>query len=153
MISNNWELFNKNVQIKNNKYAEYEDTEGNYAVFDPLTLLCGVQENELTEEQVNIAKFEGKIPKDMELKTKEVTRAVSKKEITGKDKDKYTLVNKKEQKYVVWFVIDGLKNMTAYNNQEEALKVAKAHNKPILELKWLNTQTLYMQGTYTKLVV
>lgn len=135
MISNNWESFNKNVEIVNKDYSTFEDEEGNYAILPTASLLCGVQYNELTEEQLNVAKFEGKIPKDMKLKTKEVAKLVSKDKLTGNPKDKYTLVEgEKEQKYIVWFVIDGMKNISAYNNKKEALEEAKKRNKEVLSV-------------------
>lgn len=135
MISKDWKTFNQNVQIKDKELAIYEDEEGNYAEIDTRLLKCGVQYNELTEEQLNIAKFEMKIPKDMKLKTKERTKKVTKDTITGKAEDKYTLVeNGKEQVYKVWFVVDSLNNITAFNNKEDALKEAKARNEEILKV-------------------
>lgn len=133
MISNNWESFNENVTIKDKDISIYEDKEGNYAILPTANLLCGVQYNELTEEQLNVAKFEGKIPKDMKLKTKEVKKLVKKSDLTGNEKDKYTLVEgDKEQRYIVWFVIDGMKNLTAFNNKEEAIAKAKERNDIVL---------------------
>lgn len=133
MISNNWESFNENVTIKDKDISIYEDKEGNYAILPTANLLCGVQYNELTEEQLNIAKFEGKIPKDIKLKTKEVKKLVKKSDLTGNEKDKYTLVEgDKEQRYIVWFVIDGMKNLTAFNNKEEAIAKAKERNDIVL---------------------
>lgn len=133
MISNNWESFNENVTIKDKDVSIYEDNEGNYAILPTANLLCGVQYNELTEEQLNVAKFEGKIPKDIKLKTKEVKKLVKKSDLTGNEKDKYTLVEgDKEQRYIVWFVIDGMKNLTAFNNKEEAIAKAKERNDIVL---------------------
>ena len=133
MISNNWESFNENVTIKDKDISIYEDKEGNYAILPTANLLCGVQYNELTEEQLNVAKFEGKIPKDIKLKTKEVKKLVKKSDLTGNEKDKYTLVEgDKEQRYIVWFVIDGMKNLTAFNNKEEAIAKAKERNDIVL---------------------
>lgn len=132
MISKDWKIFNDNVQIKDKEISYYEDNEGNYAVLPTANLLCGVQYNELTEEQLNIAKFEGKIPKDMKLKTIEVRPKITKDKKTGNEKDKYTIIEgDKEQRYVVWFIVDGMKNITAYNNKEEALKEAKARNDEV----------------------
>lgn len=133
MISKDWKIFNDNVQIKDKEISYYEDNEGNYAVLPTANLLCGVQYNELTEEQLNIAKFEGKIPKDMKLKTIEVRPKITKDKKTGNEKDKYTIIEgDKEQRYVVWFVIDGLKNITAFNNKNDALQEAKKRNDEVL---------------------
>lgn len=133
MISKDWKIFNDNVQIKDKEISYYEDDEGNYAVLPTANLLCGVQYNELTEEQLNIAKFEGKIPKDMKLKTIEVRPKITKDKKTGNEKDKYTIIEgDKEQRYVVWFVVDGLKNITAFNNKNDALQEAKKRNDEVL---------------------
>lgn len=134
MISKDWLEFNKNVTI-GKEISKYEDEEGNYAEIDTRLLRCGVQYNELTEEQLKVAKFNKQIPKDMKLKTKERAKIVTKDTITGKAEDKNILTeNGKEQVYLVWFVIDGLKNMTPFDNKKEALEKAKARNKEIMEL-------------------
>jgi hypothetical protein len=131
LITKDWEDFNKNITL-GKEISIYEDEEGNYAEIDTRLLRCGVQYNELTEEQLNVAKFENKIPKDMKLKTKERPKYTSKDKLTGKDSDKFTIIeNGKEQVYIVWFIIDGLKNMKAYAKREEALEKAKARNKEI----------------------
>lgn len=135
MISKDWETFNKYVTIKDKEISYYEDEEGNYAVLPTANLLCGVQYNELTEEQLNVAKFENKIPKDMKLKTKERPKLVTKDKITGKEADKNTIVEDgKEQVYLVWFIVDGLKNITAYAKKEEAVEKAKARVKEVLSV-------------------
>ena len=134
MISNNWETFNKNIKIVNSLYSNYEDKEGNYAVIDTKLLLCGVQRSELTEEQLKVAKFEGRVPKDMKLKTIEVTTQIPKEKKTGKEEDKYTIIEEKEKRYVVWFIADALKNLQAFDNQEEAMQKAKEHNEKILKV-------------------
>lgn len=132
MITKDWEDFNKCVTIKNKEISVYEDEEGNYAVLPTSNLLCGVQYNELTESQLNVMKFDKKIPKDMKLKTKERPKLVTKDTLTGKESDKNIIVEDgKEQVYIVWFIIDGLKNMKAYAKKEEALEKAKARNKEI----------------------
>lgn len=134
MISKNWKEFIKNINIKDKDVSIYEDNEGNYAILPTANLLCGVQYNELTEQQLQVAIFEQKIPKNMKLETKEIKKIISKKDITGKDEDKYTLVesDKTEKAYIVWFLIDGLKNMQPFTNKAEALKVAKDHNEKVL---------------------
>ena len=135
MITKDWEDFNKCVTIKNKEISIYEDEKGNYAVLPTSNLLCGVQYNELTESQLNVMKFDKKIPKDMKLKTKERPKLVTKDTLTGKESDKTIIVeNGKEQVYLVWFIIDGLKNLKAYAKRDEAVEKAKARNKEIMEL-------------------
>lgn len=135
MISKNWEDFNKCVTIKDKDISVYEDAEGNYAVLPTANLLSGVQYNELTEDQLKIAMFEDKIPKDMKLKTKEVRPLITKDKKTGKEEDKYTLVesDQKETRYIVWFVVDGMKNITAFNDKAKAIEEAKKRNKEVLD--------------------
>lgn len=134
MISKDWEIFNKYVTIQDKDISIYEDEEGNYAVLPTANLLCGVQYNELTQEQLNVAIFEKKIPKDMKLKTIEKPKIISKKEKTGKEEDKNILIesDEKETRYKVWFIIDGMKNLTAFNNPIDAITKAKKKNKEVL---------------------
>jgi hypothetical protein len=136
LITKDWEDFNKNITL-GKEISIYEDEEGNYAEIDTRLLRCGVQYNELTEEQLNVAKFENKIPKDMKLKTKEVYPLVPKSTITGKDEDKTTIVqsDKKELRYLVWFIVDGMKNMSAFVNKEDALKTSKEWNDKVLKVR------------------
>ena len=135
MITKDWEDFNKCVTIKNKEISIYEDEEGNYAVLPTSNLLCGVQYNELTESQLNMMKFDKKIPKDMKLKTKERPKLVTKDTLTGKESDKTIIVeNGKEQVYLVWFIIDGLKNLKAYAKRDEAVEKAKARNEEVLAI-------------------
>lgn len=136
MITKDWEEFNKCVTIKNKEISIYEDEEGNYAVLPTSNLLCGVQYNELTESQLNVMKFDKKIPKDMKLKTKERPKLVTKDTLTGKESDKNIIVeNGKEQVYLVWFIIDGLKNLKAYVKRDEAIEKAKARNEEVLAIE------------------
>lgn len=135
MITKDWEDFNKCVTIKNKEISVYEDEEGNYAVLPTSNLLCGVQYNELTESQLNVMKFDKKIPKDMKLKTKERPKLVTKDTLTGKESDKTIIVeNGKEQVYLVWFIIDGLKNLKAYAKRDEAIEKAKVRNEEVLAI-------------------
>lgn len=136
MISKDWATFNKYVTLKDKDISIYEDEEGNYAVLPTANLLCGVQYNELTQEQLNVAIFEKKIPKDMKLKTIEKNKIISKKEKTGKEEDKNILIesDEKEKRYKVWFIIDGMKNITAFNNPLDAIMKAKKKNEEIFNL-------------------
>lgn len=136
MISKDWETFNNYITIKDKEISIYEDEEGNYAILPTANLLCGVQYNELTEEQLNMAKFEKRVPQDMKFKTKERPKIVSKDKLTGNPKDKTTLVeNGKEQVYEVWFVIDGMKNSSAFNNKSKAIEEAKKRNNQVLKMR------------------
>lgn len=135
MISNQWDKFNNFITIKDKSVSEYEDEEGNYAILPTGNLLCGVQYNELTEEQLKVAIFEGKIPKDMKLKTKERKKVITKDKKTGNKEDRFTLIEDgKELIYQVWFIVDGMKNTTAFNDKDEAIAKAKEQNKKVLEI-------------------
>lgn len=137
MISKDWKTFTNYITIEDKELSKYEDEEGNYAILPTANLLCGVQYNELTEDQKNVAIFQKQIPKDMKLKTKEVYPLVPKSTITGKDEDKTIIVqsDKKELRYLVWFIVDGMKNMSAYTNKEDALKTSKEWNDKVLKVR------------------
>jgi hypothetical protein len=43
--------------------------------------------------------------------------------------------DKKELRYLVWFIVDGMKNMSAYTNKEDALKTSKEWNDKVLKVR------------------
>lgn len=135
MISKDWETFNKNVKIKNLKVSLYEDDEGNYMILPTSSLLANVQYAELNKQDLQTAKFQMKIPKDMELNQVKSKTFKLKYDRTHKEADKNIIEEVEQVVSQVWFIADGLQHSTAYNNKEEALKKAKDFNKKILDLK------------------
>ena len=112
----------------------YEDDEGNYTLLEEKLLLCGVQYKELSKEEVQAHKFDMKIPHKMELNKVKITIPSSKYERTKKEADKFVIENKEVERYQVWFVMNSLRMVTAFNNKEEAIAKAKEINNKILDI-------------------
>ena len=58
-----------------------------------------------------------------------VNKIIPKNKITGKDKDKNTLVEQEVEVNQVWFVKNALKMHTTFNNKEEAKAYFEKVNK------------------------
>ena len=123
-----------NIEYKSKELAIYEDKEGNYFGVTPSNLLVAVQYVELDNTEYKNAEFNGLIPKDFKANEIEVLRPVPKYDITKRESDKYTLVDKKEKVKQVWFVANGLKIQKAYSSKEDAIKKAKEINEEIFKL-------------------
>lgn len=118
---------------KENGQWIYEDDEGNYTLLEEKLLLCGVQYKELSKEEVQAHKFDMKIPHKLELNKIKKTIPSSKYERTKKEADKFVIENKEVERYQVWFVMNSLRMVTAFNNKEEAIAKAKEINNKILD--------------------
>lgn len=125
------EEYYKHITYINDKLAEYEDEEGNLFAVTPSNLLVAVQYQALNKQEYEQAVFNQLVPKDFTCKEIEIDKLVPKNEMTHNDKDKYTIISIKQKAKEVWFVSNGLGIRKAYNNKEEALKVAKNINNKI----------------------
>ena len=126
--------FYKNVRYIDERLAIYEDDKGNYVHNTPATLLVNVQYHEMTKEELEKAVFNQLVPKDMIFKEVDKKTIVPKNEITGKDKDKYTLVDKIVKAKQVWIMSNSLGVKMAFNSKEEAKKVRDEINSKIYEV-------------------
>ena len=124
----------KNITYINKDVAVYEDNEGNYFNVSPVSLFVGVQYNKLNQKQYEQAVFNQIVPKDMICKEIEITEVVPKSEITKKEKDQFTLVDKKVKGREFWLVQNSMGMKKAYPDKESALKQAKEINKKIFEV-------------------
>lgn len=127
------EKFYEYTKVINKELAEYKDEEGNYTLLPVTALLLSVDYNELNKQQFEVAKFNQDIPKDCITKIAKVKKAISKYEITHKEEDRFTLVEKEEDVHQVWFAINQLKIKKAFLTKEEAVKYAEKINKSILK--------------------
>lgn len=127
------ELFYKSIKIIDKTMTKYEDEDGNYSILPTSALLVGVDYNEFESEQFKIAVFNGDIPKDFETKIKNIKKPVQKYELTKNPADKYTITDKEVAVRPVWFVLNTLGIKKAFNNKEEAIKIAKKINKKVIE--------------------
>lgn len=128
------EEYYKHIKYINDRVAEYEDEEGNYFQVTPSNLLVAVQYQALNKQEYEQAVFQQLVPKDIICKEVDIDKIVPKNEVTHNDKDKFTLTTIKQKAKQVWFVMNSVGIKKAYNDKEEALKVAKEINKKIFEV-------------------
>lgn len=128
------EEYYKHIKYINDRVAEYEDEEGNYFQVTPSNLLAAVQYQALNKQEYEQAVFQQLVPKDIICKEIDIDKIIPKNEVTHNDKDKFTLTTIKQKAKQVWFVMNSVGIKKAYNDKEEALKVAKEINKKIFEV-------------------
>lgn len=128
------EQYYKNITYINKDVATYEDEEGDYFNISPVSLFVGVQHNKLNLKQYEQAVFNQIVPKDMICRDIEITKLVPKSEITKKEKDQFTLVDKKVKGKEFWLVQNSMGIKKAYPDKESAHKIAKEINKKIFEV-------------------
>lgn len=139
MIKRDLKEFMDNVNIVNDKLSIYGDKEGNVRLLSTIQLFANVDYLELTDTELSNAKFQNIID-DIEYKTIEVDRPVSKYEETKEEEDKYVLTNKKTKVYQIWNVSNGFQvgqSITAhksFNSQEEAIEYADSINDEVLPI-------------------
>lgn len=121
------EKFMGNVEVYGN-IASYEDEKGNYFEIDKKALKTSCVYLELTEKELETMKFEKKIDKNLDYPKCKVERPVTKDTITGKEKDKTTLVNQEQDGYKVWVVANSLKITKSFTNKDDALLIARRIN-------------------------
>ena len=124
--------FYDNIEIINKDLSKYEDNKGNMFILNTINLLARVDYMELTKEEYKVAKFQQKI-EDLDYSTTNIKRVVSKNEITKKEEDKYTLVDKEVSVRQIWNVSNPYGVFKSYTNKEEAVKYAKEVNEKILK--------------------
>lgn len=130
--------FYENIEIYNKDFSNYKDDKGNMFVFNTVYALLRVDHMEVsTEKKGKISEydkliFENKIEK---LDYKEIIKKtiVPKSDITGKEEDFTTLVDKEEKAIELWRVSNNLGLIKCYTTKDEAIKYAEETNKKILE--------------------
>lgn len=125
----------EHIKILNKDLSEYYNQETGVRKPIPTSyLLASVDYMELTEEELEKAKFNMVIDKDVEFKTKMVKRPRIKYEITKIEADKNKLIDSEVKVYCVWNVSNSLKLKKTFNNKEEALALYDKINTPLYEL-------------------
>lgn len=123
MLSEKLEDYMKKVIIRNKEISEYVDEEkGNRYTIPTGQLFPRVEYYELTKQELTKMKFESKVD-DLEYSQIEFNRPTPKSEITKRDEDKFTLVDKTIKGYVVWNVSNGLNIKQSFTNKKEAIKL------------------------------
>lgn len=124
--------FYDNIEVINKDLSKYEDSKGNMFILNTINLLTRVDYMELTKEEYKVAKFQQKI-EDLDYSTINIKRVVSKNEITKKEEDKYTLVDKEVSVRQIWNVSNPYGVFKSYTDKDEAVKYAKEVNEKILK--------------------
>lgn len=128
------ELFMSKVNIINKDFALYEDFDKGVIVpLNTITLLANLDYLELEKTQFDIAVFQQKIDGKLEYNITNIKKPVPKSDITGKDEDKNTLVEKECAVRQVWNVSNRYGAVKSFNDKEEAIKYAHEINKKIFE--------------------
>lgn len=122
------------VNVLSKEISEYYNEETGVRKIIPTSyLLASVDYIELTESELEQARFNMAVDKDVEYKTKMVIRPKIKYEITKNEKDKNKLVDTTVKVYCIWNVSNSLKLKKSFNNKEEALELYEKINQPILD--------------------
>lgn len=133
MIKDIEKFYSECITIIDENLTQYKDEDGNYSILPTPGILVSVDYNELNKQQYEIAAFNQDIPKDFKAEIKKVKKAISKYDITHKEEDRFTLTEKEEDVRQVWFVMNQFKIKKAFNNKDEALKLAEKINEPIIK--------------------
>lgn len=134
------EDFMKNIYIEDKSFSQYEDIKGNYFELNTVQLLTRVDYMELSVEKIGKngaseyeqALFNKKI-NNLEYNHKEIKKAIPKSEITGKEEDKFTITEKKNEIVEVWNVSNPYGAYKSFTNKKDALKLAKSINTKVKE--------------------
>lgn len=126
--------FYDNLTFINKDLAQYEDEKGNLQIIPNSQLLTNVSYEELTDAEMKKAKFQMLIGKDQKFEITDGIRQVDKSTITKRKEDELTIADTNVKVSRVWFVVNGLKLVKAFDNKEEAVKTAKEINEKILKV-------------------
>lgn len=124
MLTENLTEYMSKVTITNKDISEYKDEDNGTRYIVPTGQLLGKLDYlELTEKELETAKYKLLIDKHIDYKTTMATRPVLKSDITGKDKDKNTIIDSTVKVYQVWNVSNGLNIKQSFDNKEDAIKL------------------------------
>lgn len=128
----NLEEFMEKVKILGKEFTMYEDKKkGLIFPLNTVHLLTRVDYLELTKEEYQTAKFQKKID-DLDYTIETVKRVAPKSEVTKKDDDKFTLVDKEVAVRKIWNVSNTAGAFKSFTNKEEAIEMSEEINNKIL---------------------
>lgn len=123
------------VKLLSKEISEYYNEEKGVRKIIPTSyLLCSLDYMELSEAELEKAKFDMLIDKDVEFDTKMVVRPRLKYEITKNEADKNKIVDSKVKVYCIWNISNSLRLKKSFNNKKEALELYDKINRPILDM-------------------
>lgn len=124
MLTENLTEYMSKVTITNKDISEYKDEDNGTRYIVPTGQLLGKLDYlELTEKELETAKYKLLVDKHIDYKTTMATRPVLKSDITGKEKDKNTIIDSTVKVYQVWNVSNGLNIKQSFDNKEDAIKL------------------------------
>lgn len=125
--------FMENIQIQGKDISIYTDNEkGIMFPLNTVNLLTRVDLLELTKEEYKVAKSCQKI-EDLDYTIENIKKPVPKNEITGKDEDKTTIVEKEVAVRKIWNVSNNYGAFKSFTNKDEAMKLGIEIRDEILE--------------------
>lgn len=134
MLTENLTEYMSKVTITNKDISEYVNEENGTRYIIPTGhLLAKVDYLELTDKEFEQAKYKLLIDKHIDYKTTMATRPVLKSDITGKEKDKNTIVDSTVKVYQVWNVSNGLNIKQSFDNKEEAVKLYEEIKEKVIK--------------------
>lgn len=120
------------INILNKDVSEYYNKEIGVRKIVPTTyLIASVDYFELTDQELEKARFDMLVDKGVEFETKMVKRPRVKYDITKIEADKNKLVDTEVKVNCIWNVSNSLKVKKTFNNKKEALELYDRINKPI----------------------
>lgn len=123
------------VKLLSKEISEYYNEEKGVRKIIPTSyLLCSLDYMELSEAELEKAKFDMLVEKDVEFDTKMVVRPRLKYEITKNEADKNKIIDSKVKVYCIWNLTNSLRLKKSFNNKEEALELYNKINQPILDM-------------------
>ena len=122
--------FYENITYINKDISEYSDAKGNRFIFNTINAIVRVDYLELTKEEYQSALFQQKIQEN-EYNIINIKKPVPKNEITKKDEDKFTIVEKEVAVRQIWNVSNPYGAFKSFNDKNDALKFANKINDNI----------------------
>ena len=132
MLSNIEEFMNKINYVTKDIVTYVDEEKGIMFPLNTVNLIARLDYLELEKEQYTIAKFQKKID-DLDYNIINIKKPVPKNEITKKEEDKYTIVEKEVAVRQVWNVSNTAGAFKSFTNKEEAIKLAEEINNKVFE--------------------
>lgn len=134
--------FNEKLDVKREgQVVSYGDDKGNYFIValapkyqHIAQLLLNCEYIEADEIQMKTLLYNGDIEKGIEFETTTVSRPVSKYEITKKESDKTTIVDRDVKVSKVWVVKNGFKLTKSFNKMADAIEFCKTENDKLFNI-------------------
>lgn len=134
--------FNEKLDVKREgQVVSYGDDKGNYFIValapkyqHIAQLLLNCEYIEADEIQMKTLLYNGDIEKGIEFDTATVSRPVSKYEITKKESDKATIVDRDVKVSKVWVVKNGFKLTKSFNKMADAIECCKNENDKLFDI-------------------